>query len=105
MASVGAGLALDGAKRSAGTGEALSVLALIACLAGAVTTWLMSRQHEPAPDPRAPAAPFELRAALAPLADPMVRRFLVFLVVWNAAIGISVIDRRAEPNRTTEKEG
>ncbi|MHB8874466.1 MAG: MFS transporter [Myxococcaceae bacterium] len=89
VASVGAGLMLDGAARSAGTGEALAMLALAACLAGAVTSWLMARQHEPAPDPRIPAARFEPRAALAPLFDPRVRRFLVFLVVWNGAIGIS----------------
>jgi hypothetical protein len=85
-AALAAGLALDGAGDAA-MGRVLSSLALLACLAGALTTWLMvlqARRTEAPPEPR-----LALGAALRPLADPRARRVLLYLVAWNGAVGLS----------------
>jgi MFS family permease len=87
VASLGAGLALDRSGRIAPSGVALAGLALAASAAGAVTTWLMVKQHEPARADRF-AAP-RLADAFHPLRDPAARSALVFIAAWNAAIGIS----------------
>lgn len=85
-ASLGAGLVLDGLPVD--HGHALATLALVACLAGGVTTWLMRRQHDPSPEgARAPLPGW--RAALEPFRDRSAGRLLVYLLVWNGAVGIA----------------
>lgn len=86
LAALLAGLALDGGKQTGQSDATLAGLALLACAAGAVTTWLMSRQA----DVEMPAVErFDLRLALQPYRDPTVRPVLAYQVVWNAAIGVS----------------
>ncbi|HYG69549.1 MAG TPA: MFS transporter, partial [Anaeromyxobacteraceae bacterium] len=76
---------LDRAARLHATAPALALLAVLACAAGALTTWLMARQHEPeAPPPARPC----LAAALRPLRDPAARGLLVYQLAWNAAVGL-----------------
>jgi hypothetical protein len=87
VASLGAGLALDRSGRIAPSGLALAGLAVLASAAGAVTTWLMAKQHDPggADGPTAP----RFRDVLQPLSDPAARTALVYIAAWNGAIGIS----------------
>ncbi len=85
--SLAAGLALDGAGRRHGTGTALAVLALLACIAGAISAWLMTRQSDTAPAET--GAALELRAAVKPLLDPSAQRVLAYQIAWNAAVGIA----------------
>ena len=86
-ASLTAGLVLDGGRNPTQAGAALCALTVIACAAGAVTTLLLRRQHEPrrAAPPR--AAP--LREALAPIHDERARSLLSFQLAWSAAGGIA----------------
>ncbi|MFN7135445.1 MAG: MFS transporter, partial [Myxococcales bacterium] len=86
LAALGAGVALDGGKLSGLGGPTLAVLAALACLCGAVTTWLMSRQADV--DGRA-REPFDVGAALRPFTDPAARPVLLYQAMWNAAIGVS----------------
>ncbi len=86
LAALAAGLALDGGKLSGLGGPTLSALAMLACLAGALTTWLMSRQADVEAGTR---EPFELKVALRPYLDPAARPVLAYQVIWNAAIGVS----------------
>lgn len=86
VASLAAGLVLDGLRVD--HGHALAALALVACVAGAFTTWLMSRQHDPSPEGARTALP-GWSAALAPLSDPAARRWITYLLVWNGAVGLS----------------
>ncbi len=90
LASAAAGLVLDGARGRDLVGPGLAVLQGLACAAGAVTTLLMARQHQGrhAHGPHSHPG-FHLRRAIAPLRDPSVRGFLVYLVAWNLAIGIA----------------
>jgi len=87
VAALAAGLLLDGFRAREMTAWALSALSVIAVLAGALTTYLMSLQHEPAP--QRPAQRVHLRAALAPFTDPRASRVLAYQLTWNAAIGVS----------------
>jgi MFS family permease len=90
LASLVAGLMLDAGKASGWAGAALSALALVACVAGVVTTVLMARQHASAPPADAlPRVRARLSDVRIPLADPNGRRILRYLVTWNAAIGVS----------------
>lgn len=86
FAALFAGLVLDRSGLDRGT--AFSVLAAVACLAGAVSTVLMRRQHDPSPEVASAPRP-DLSAALAPLRDPGARRFLTYLVCWNIALGMA----------------
>ncbi|MFZ5471871.1 MAG: MFS transporter [Myxococcota bacterium] len=86
VASLIAGLVLDGAGRTGQTAWALAGLALFACAAGVVTTLLMVRQHAP----ESKSCPrLTIAAALAPLRDPGARALLAYQLAWNGAIGIS----------------
>ena len=84
-ASLASGRFLDAAGHHAATGPALAILAVLASAVGALTTWLMSRQHEPGGEP---AAPHDPRVMLRPFLDPSARPFLVFQLAWNGAVGI-----------------
>lgn len=88
IASLGAAGALDVARPrgAACVSAVLGALAFAATVAGAASTVLMARQH----DPGAPERPaLELRAALAPLGDGAARRLIAYQVAWNAAVGMA----------------
>ncbi len=87
LASLGAGLVLDWSDTRGVQGAALAILALFACLAGALTTWLMVRQQEAPPGAAPP--PLTVAAVLEPLGNEHARRFLGYQLAWNAAIGLS----------------
>jgi MFS family permease len=85
LAGLGAGALLDAAGGRALREPALALLALLACVAGAVTTALLSRQHDPpAPDGPRPT----LALALRPLVAPGARGLLRYQLAWNAAVGL-----------------
>jgi len=86
-ASLTAGLVLDGGHNHREAGAALCALTIAASLAGAVTTWLLSQQHESRRAIPPHAAP--LQDALAPLHDVRARSLLAFQFAWSAAGGIA----------------
>ncbi len=87
LTSVVAGFLMDGARRDAGLTFALPLLAAVACAVGLLTTFIMARQHDPAPG--ASHVKMDLRAALLPLRDPAARKVLLYQVAWNAGVGLS----------------
>jgi len=87
LTSLVAGVLMDKLRPPEGLGLGLPLLAALACVAGVVTTVLMARQHEPAPDKE--KAKLDFQVALLPLRDERARRVLVYQVAWNAAVGIS----------------
>ncbi|QRO02101.1 MFS transporter [Archangium violaceum] len=87
LASLVAGVLMDKLRPPEGVGLGLPLLAGLACVAGGVTTVLMMRQHDPAPQKE--KAKLDFRAALLPLRDERARRVLVYQVAWNAAVGVS----------------
>jgi MFS family permease len=90
LASAAAGLVLDGANRHGLVVDGLALLQVLACASGAVTTMLMSRQHE-ARNPAEPAGPraFPLGQAVEPFRNRSVRGFLVYLLAWNLSTGLA----------------
>ena len=87
LASAAAGAFLDRLRATGHAATAFSALAFAACLAGALTSWLMRQQHDPAP--HASRAPFDLRDALRPFRDPSYRAALGYQVGWNCATGLA----------------
>ena len=87
VCGLAAGVALDGGERVAAAGPVLQAMALAACILGALSVWLMSRQH--AEPPRREPVRWAIHAARRPLADPHARRVLAYAVAWNAACGLS----------------
>jgi len=85
LAGVGVGVLLDAGDARALRGPVLALLAVAACAAGAVTSVLLARQHDPAAPP---APPPTLRDALRPLHDPAARGLLHYQLAWNAAVGL-----------------
>jgi MFS family permease len=87
LASLAAGFLLDRLRGAEGPGLALPLLAGFACVVGFITTYIMSRQHDPSPG----GTPFrlDLRATLMPWKDARARRVLLYQVTWNAAVGLS----------------
>src|SRR5207244_1976766 len=71
--SLAAGLVLDAGRTWGSAGIALASLSLAASVAGAITTLLLLRQHEPQ---SLPPEPPSLRQAVRPLRDPRLRRLL-----------------------------
>ncbi|ATB33499.1 MFS transporter [Melittangium boletus] len=88
VASLTTGVVMDRLRPTEGLSPALPLLAAIACVAGAVCTLLMARQHDPSP-PHREKAKLDFRVALLPLKDDRARRVLVYQMVWNAAVGLS----------------
>lgn len=82
-AALAAGTLLD---RAPGP-RALAAVALVACVAGAVSVALMARQRGGRPRPHAPLVRPSLAAVLR---VPAARRYLAFLVVSNAGSGLIV---------------
>jgi MFS family permease len=88
LASAGAGALLDALRARGDAGMALAGLAVLACLAGAVTVLLLARQHDPSPEHGRAALP-TLAQALRPFRDPEARGFLVYQLAWNGAVGLA----------------
>ena len=86
-ASLGAGLALDVFAPLGFRGETLGALGAVACSAGFVSIWLMVAQQGPGPrqDTTAP----EWTDAVRSVRDAKARPLLVYLLGWNAAVGVS----------------
>lgn len=87
ITALAAGFLLDGAQLWGHTDLALSGLAVVACLAGLVTTLLLRQQHQPSTE--GGRRPFEFAPAFAAFRDPAAQRYLSFQVAWNIAIGVS----------------
>ena len=85
--ALAAGLALDRGQRVAAAGRVLQALAVVASLAGALSVYLMSRQHAE-PLRREPGR-WALRAMTRPLRDPRARRVVAYSMAWNGACGLS----------------
>jgi MFS family permease len=81
------GFALDRGQRAAAAGPVLQALALLACVMGALSVWLMSRQH--AASARREPVRWAVHALRRPLADPRARRLVAYSAAWNAACGLS----------------
>src|SRR5215467_6407349 len=87
LGALGAGLALDHARPGPGAGTMLSLLSLASCAFGALTAWLLRRQHEPCAHlvPPEPA----LAEALRPWTEQAARSALLFHMAWAAACGLA----------------
>lgn len=85
LAGIAVARLLDMAAGARATGLALAALALAASVVGAVTSLLLARQHDP---PAPPARPPALRDVLRPLRDPRAHGLLVYLLAWNASVGL-----------------
>jgi len=86
--ALAAGLLLDVGRSRGKGGLALAALSLAASLAGAITTALLRRQHEPRS--ASPAELPTLEEALTPVRDPRARPLLAFQLAWSAASGLSI---------------
>lgn len=86
-ASLGAGLALDALAPRGFKGEALGMLAALACVAGVISVWLLLVQDGPGRD--RDAAPPRWADLARSVHDPGTRPFLGYLLAWHAAVGIS----------------
>lgn len=87
IASLTVGFVLD-TLGSRGLGaETLSALAGIACVAGGASIALLLRHADPGAAPP-PAGP-RRDTVSAVLRDPVARPFLVYLLAWNGAVGLS----------------
>lgn len=84
-ASLAVGVVLDAVTPYGGKGYALGGLALVACLAGALSIALLLRQHDGRPQP----APPHRGLIVGALRDRAVRPFLWYLLAWNGAVGLS----------------
>src|SRR5262249_54696742 len=84
IAPLGAAGALDGLSPRGLKGATLGALAGVACLAGALSLYLLHRQHAPA---HAGARErMDWRALGAVVAAPHARAFVRYLLGWNAAV-------------------
>jgi MFS family permease len=87
IASLGAAVALDGLSPRGLKGATLGALAGVACLAGALSLYLLHCQHDPA---RARARErTDWRVLIAVARAPHARPFVWYLLGWNAAVALS----------------
>jgi MFS family permease len=86
-ASLAAGIALDFFSPLGWRGETLAALGVVAGLAGMVSIALLVVQQGPAACEEAGAA--DWRDAVGCARDPRTRPLLLYLLGWNAAVGIS----------------
>jgi len=87
LASLGAGVALDAVTPLGLEPAMLSGLAAVACLAGALSVWLLWRQA--GPDPEHERQRLELGALARAALDRRTRPWLRYLLCWNAAVALS----------------
>jgi MFS family permease len=87
VCALAAGLSLDRSENAAAGGRVLQGLAVLACLAGALSVVLMDRQ-DARPARREPMR-WALGAMMRPFHDPRARRVVAYSVAWNGACGLS----------------
>src|SRR5438132_12307738 len=87
VASLGAAIALDGLSPRGWKGPTLGGLAAVACIAGALSLYLLHRQHDPARG-RARERP-DWRALITAVRAPQAWPFLRYLMAWNGAVALS----------------
>ena len=87
LASAGAGALLDFARTHQRTGTALALLQFLGACAGLLTTWLMLQQHAPRSERR--RLPLTWGPVISPFRDANVRGLMLYLVLWNAAVGVA----------------
>ena len=86
LATLAAGLALDALTPRGFKGETLGALAAIACVAGAISIWLLLVQQGPV---HADVTPPRWTDLARSVRDPRTRPLLGYLLAWHAAVGIS----------------
>jgi hypothetical protein len=86
LATLAAGLALDALTPRGFKGETLGALAAIACVAGAISIWLLLVQQGPV---HADATPPRWADLARSVRDPRTRPLLGYFLAWHAAVGIS----------------
>jgi hypothetical protein len=89
IASLTVACALDAGRHESVLGIVLSAILLVRSIAGAVTTTLMLRQHDPDADVLAQARAPRLRDVALPLADRGYRKLLAYRAAWGIATGLS----------------
>lgn len=82
-----AGHWIDRARELGDMSKTLSLMAAIGFTAGLLTTWLMSKQHEPGNEPDERMRFGDLKA---PFVHEATRRLLAYQVLWNAAVGLTI---------------
>jgi hypothetical protein len=87
LASLGAGVALDALGPRGWHGQTLAALAAVACAAGLVSIWLLLGQADAGRGASRTSPGW--RSIVGPLRDRRTRSFLVYLLWWNAAVGLS----------------
>ena len=87
LASLAAALALDGLSPRGWKGPTLGGLAAIACIAGALSAYLLYLQRGPH-GPCTRERP-DWRVLVAVTRAPQARAFLTYLLGWNAAVALS----------------
>lgn len=87
LAAAGVGVLLDRAKAAEQTGAALALLQALASLCGVVATILMLQQHDPRPEQT--RVDLGWSRFVAPLRDPAARGLCIYLISWNAAVGLA----------------
>jgi MFS family permease len=85
VASVAIASALDLGRGHARLGPVLAIVLVTRSVAGAVTTVLMSKQH----DPPAVERPPRLSDVVLPLSDRAYRKLLAYRAAWGAATGLT----------------
>ncbi len=86
-ASLAVGVVLDVLAPRGFTGHALGGLAVVGCLAGALSIVLLLRQHDLGQSAGRERPRWGLIVGAA--CDPVARPFLVYLLAWNGAVGLS----------------
>lgn len=80
------GFLLDRAREHGDASSTLATMALVGWCAGLLTTWLMSKQHEPGGED---TQPMHLRDLLFPLSNRPSRRLLAYQILWNGSVGLT----------------
>lgn len=87
VASLGAAIALDGLSPRGWKGQTLGGLAAVACIAGALSIYLLQRQHDP--DRAGPRERPDWRVLITVTCASRARAFLWYLLGWNSAVALS----------------
>ena len=86
VGGLSAGVWLDFCRARGVEAEGLSALGLCAVTVGAISTWLMRRQHDPGhePEPR-----IDWHRMVRPLREKAMQRLISTIVPWNVGVGLS----------------
>jgi hypothetical protein len=85
IASLAVASALDAGRVHALLGPVLGAVLVARSIAGALTTFLMLRQHDSTREERPPA----LADVALPMADPAYRKLLAYRAAWGVATGLT----------------